>query len=166
MAEEDEIESRPGRARGRGGFLSGLVAKVKRLPTPYLVAGLGGGALHVDYLVEGDSSIASSLYRGIFGGRGERYEGRRLPMEAGVARQAPIITRPTMVPAPAPGLDYYVVPVPYYQPGGYWPAHRPYRPYARVLRSHGFHPGWGHVPHAAPHGFWGGRHHAGFDWEE
>ena len=178
MALDDDDEVTP-RARGsRSGFLSGLLAKAKRLPAPYWIAGLGGGALLVDYLVEGEDSIASSLYRGIFGGeeRGEGRRGGRRGLPAGRQEALPIITQPTTVPAGVPGLDYYVVPVPYYHPGRYFRAHEPYRPNARFLRAREWH------PDMHP-GYWGGRHlghpghpghpgyahpgpRVGYDWEQ
>jgi hypothetical protein len=163
MALDDEVTPRTRGGRS-GGFLSGLLAKAKRLPAPYWVAGLGGGALLVDYLVEGEDSIASSLYRGIFGGGHEEERGggrrggqrtARAPM--GGQRALPVITQPTTVPAGVPGLDYYVVPVPYYHPDRYFRAHEPERPHARFARAHEWH------PDMHP-GYWGGQHlgHPGY----
>lgn len=44
------------------------MSKLKSMPTSYWVAGLGAAALGVDYLIEGEGSIVSSIWRGVTGG--------------------------------------------------------------------------------------------------
>lgn len=69
--EESVIEKHSRGARGsRGGssFFSSLVQKAKNAPAHYWVIGLGVSALAVDYLVEGENSLAAAAYRGVFGG--------------------------------------------------------------------------------------------------
>jgi len=112
-----------------------IIAKMKAHPV-LSIAGLGVLALGVDYFVEGDKSIASSLYRGIFGGGsgGER-GGRGLPPHK-------------MVPGGMPAAPAQVQPVLEYLPGYYpaFPAH--------------YHPHWGR---GYEHRF-GGRGIAARDW--
>lgn len=90
--DEDELEPDEPKAKsspfrssrapsGKGHFMSSIVAKLKKMPPAYWVLGLGGAALVADYFMEGDRSVASSLYRGIFshaswgGGQGYGEEG-------------------------------------------------------------------------------------------
>ena len=109
-----------------------IIAKMKAHPV-ISIAGLGTLALGVDYFVEGDKSIAASLYRGIFGGGGgaggERGDG--LPAHKTVPRGMP--DAPAQV---APVLEY----IPGYYPA--FPAH--------------YHPHWG--PHESPYGDHEARH--------
>jgi hypothetical protein len=81
------------RSHSRGSHkLMSIVAKLKKVKPVYWVVGLGGAALAVDYLVEGERSIVSSLYHGIFGhgggsgggdGGGGRGGGGRGPQPGG-----------------------------------------------------------------------------------
>lgn len=95
-----------------------IIAKMKAHPA-LSIAGLGVVALGVDYFVEGDKSIAASLYRGIFGGGGDGEPGGRgLPPHK-------------IVPRGMPEAPSHVAPVLEYIPGYYpaFPAH--------------YHPHWG-----------------------
>lgn len=114
------------------------------------IAGLGAAALAVDYVVEGDKSVAVSLYRGIFGG-GEGGEGH------GRGRGLP---PHKIVPKGMPEAPGHVAPVLEYLPNYYpaFPAH--YHPHwgphehihsEMVRHRHWGHEGWG----------WGGRGYRG-----
>ncbi|HYB23849.1 MAG TPA: hypothetical protein VED41_08635 [Solirubrobacteraceae bacterium] len=157
-----------------------IMQKLKSMPTSYWVVGLGAAALGVDYLVEGESSIVSSIWRGVAGDRGAE---RGLPAAPLAARRgapgrpgAPgaIITQPTMLPlAQVPGLEYMVVPHwRRHHPRRYYPAHEPIRPWARYehVREHEHLQPRFESPHFGPHRFAPpvhyGRVTAGFDWEE
>jgi hypothetical protein len=127
-----------------------IMQKLKSMPTSYWVVGLGTAALGVDYLVEGESSIVSSIWRGITGDRGEEHKLPRAPRAArhgghgapgapGGAGGA-VITQPTMLPsAQVPGLEYMVVPQwRRHHPRRYYPAHEPFQPWVRYahVREH------------------------------
>lgn len=112
-----------------------IIAKMKAHPV-LSIAGLGVAALGVDYFVEGEKSIAASLYRGIFGGSAEQ-GGRELPPHK-------------FVPKGMPEAPAHVSPVLEYIPGYYpaFPAH--------------YHPHWGPYEHIhgemMRHHRWGGHH--------
>jgi|SRR5271155_5621246 len=114
-----------------------IIAKMKAHPV-VSIAGLGALALGVDYFVEGDKSIAASLYRGIFGGGGgDERGGKGLPPHK-------------IVPRGMPGAPAQVAPVLEYIPGYYpaFPAH--------------YHPHWGHHEHI--HSEMVRRSHEGRGW--
>jgi len=172
MAEEfeEEFEERPSARRvgipsaRKGGKLMEIVQRLKKLHPVYWVAGLGGAALLVDYFVEGDQSVASSLYRGAFGGSGG---GAVLPAHAARSQVAPHKVAPQLAEGMTPVSYYPAYPAgvqgsPYYE--------RPYYDF----RYHGFghrefgHRGFGHrgFGHGEHHGFGHGGHgghHAGAD---
>lgn len=107
-----------GKAAG-GGFFASMLARAKAAPAPYWVLGLGAGALAVDYFIEGPNSIASSIYRGIFGPShapslppGPLPAPAPVPHPAARAPQMPVRTFAAPMPIP-----YYLPPPVYYQAG-------------------------------------------------
>lgn len=158
-----------------------ILSKLKSMPTSYWVVGLGAAALGVDYLVEGESSIVSSIWRGVTGGgRGEaeaapvapgpRRGGARMPSTPGAPAQ------PVVLPSPTPGLEYLVVPYyDHHRHRRYYPAHEPHHARERHFRNwprRGYlptsqpqpHPG--HEEHRLRASHEDQRFHAGhFDWE-
>jgi hypothetical protein len=155
-----------------------IMSKLKSMPTSYWVAGLGAAALGVDYLIEGEGSIVSSIWRGVTGGGREAER----PGPAAPAAQAlpPQLTAPparwtrqqigpstTVAP---PGFEYLAVP--YYghhRHRRYYPAHEPHHVRERRFRNW---PRRGYLPHPGqedhrPHpDHEDRRFHAGhFDWE-
>jgi hypothetical protein len=124
-----------------------LMAKLKALPTSYWVLGLGSAALGVDYLVEGQNSIASAIWRGVTGGHKEVHHGgqHRMPF------RHPRAALPSRVPplAALPQMQQQVVeelalPQPmHHRYRHFFPAYDAYRPYAHHDRlfpayEHGF----------------------------
>jgi hypothetical protein len=114
---------RMGRGKAAGaGFFSSLIARAKAAPAPYWVVGLGAGALAVDYFIEGPNSIASSIYRGIFGPSREPGlppapppAGPAAPRHMARVPQVPArVLAPTFAPTLAP-VPYYLPPPVYYQ---------------------------------------------------
>lgn len=101
-----------GKAAG-GGFFSSMIARAKAAPAPYWVVGLGAGALAVDYFIEGPNSIASSIYRGIFGP--SREPSLPLAPPPGPAAPRPAAHVPRM-PARAFAPTFAPMAVPYYLP--------------------------------------------------
>ena len=71
---ETRAETREPRGR-KGSLVDDFMKSVKKMHPAYWVLGLGGAALAIDYFMEGDKSVASSLYRGIFGGKAASGEG-------------------------------------------------------------------------------------------
>jgi hypothetical protein len=120
-----------------------IMAKLKA--HPYLsILGLGAAALGVDYAVEGDKSIVSSLFRGVFGGGGGKDGGGKGGAHGGHPQ----------VPAGMPQAPAQVAPVMEYLPGYYpaFPAH--------------YHPHWGHGRGHRFHDFdQRGGHEERFAWE-
>jgi hypothetical protein len=102
---ETRAETRePREPRGRkGSLVDDFMKSVKKMHPAYWVLGLGGAALAIDYFMEGDKSVASSLYRGIFGGKAGSGEGGD-----GAAQLHPFARVAPMV---MPGSSYAV---PYY----------------------------------------------------
>lgn len=123
-----------------------ILAKLKNMPTAYWVVGLGGAALGIDYFVEGDRSVVSSLYRGVFGG------GRPEPMPAGrLSGSRPGLVAPgrqMLVPGAMGPRVYYSAVAPFYP-------HRHHHPSYFGFR--GPHPHWD--------GFRGPGHHGRYGWE-
>ena len=106
-----------------------IIDKMKKAHPAYWVLGLGGVALAIDYYVEKDRSVGSSIYRKFFGsaGRGEE-DGE------GTA------SFPHRV-APMPGAT--VMPGRFYQV--YYPAYPPMHPYRHWMhRGPIFDRGFGH----------------------
>lgn len=129
---------------GEKGHLMSIMAKLKKLHPAYWVLGLGGVALTVDYFMEGDQSIASSLYRGVFGGSGSGGDGGG---GGGAARRRVLPHGGTGMSPAIPGMGYAQMPeyYPAYPPSyGLWPGHYP------RFASHMGH-GWGHEGHGWGH---------------
>ena len=148
-----------------------IMSKLKSMPTSYWVAGLGAAALGVDYLIEGEGSIVSSIWRGVTGGH--RSESPAIPgPHPGATHSLPAPgapAQPLTIPPPPPGAEYLVVP--YYghhRHRRYYPAHEPHHVRERRFRNW---PRRGYLPHPGedrhPHpGHEDRRFHAGhFDWE-
>jgi hypothetical protein len=158
---EDSIKRSPvkrfsGAHRGGKGHIMSIMAKLKKVHPAYWVLGLGGAALAVDYFVEGDQSVAASLYRGIFGasGHGHGHADAQHPAASHPTSAAlPVASPASAAPAMAMQSALYGYP-------NYYPAY-PYH-YGHFDR-HGF----GHE-HGG-HGGHGGEHHAhvrgGYSWE-
>jgi len=180
--DEDELEAKPSRGRtkssgafsassGKGHFMS-IVAKLKKMPPVYWVLGLGGAALAVDYFVEGEQSVASSLYRGIFG-HGEGTSHGRGSAHAGPLGRSPASMAPGgMLPSPdgmlpsAGGMESFYYPAyPYRAP---YDAYGPLHGYGHRRFAHSFRHGGAMHGHAgALHGRSGHTSHVrgGYDWE-
>lgn len=124
------------RSSGKGSLMS-IIAKLKKVHPAYWVLGLGGAALAVDYFVEGDQSVASSLYRGVFGS-GRSGGGGGGGSGGGVRAQMGIPGGRVM---PIPAMGY---PQPEYYPA--YPYHAPYDAYAAYHHGHRYpgYPGFGH----------------------
>lgn len=122
-----------------------ILAKLKNMPTAYWVVGLGGAALGIDYFVEGDRSVVSSLYRGVFGGRAEgALEGRPL----GAVRPGTHPGGLAFVPAMGAPRVYYTAIPPFYP-------YRHYHPSRFGFRG----------PYSHPHGGGPRPHHGHYGWE-
>ncbi len=134
-------ESRESRGR-KGSLVDDFLKSAKKVHPVYWVLGLGGAALAIDYFMEGDKSVVSSLYRGIFGDKlasGESGEG--------AARPRPIV----QMVVPTAGTSYAV---PYY------PAFPP--PVYAAPRYPGYgSPGFGGRPGYGYGGRMGGMGHGG-----
>lgn len=137
-----------------------IIDKMKKAHPVYWVLGLGGAALAIDYYVEKDRSVASSIYRKFFGGAGRREEG-------GGGR--PMLHRRAV---PMPGAT--VMPSPFYQTSQiYYPAYPPVHPYRHWMHrgplfDRGFGHGFGHHGRGFERDWFGshGRgyaHHVGAD---
>lgn len=156
--EDDEVEEELSSSRklftprthSRDSKLMSIVAKLKKVKPVYWVLGLGGAALAVDYLVEGERSIAMSLYRGVFGGHGGHggqgsHGGIRHTVPA--ARSvSPVATMPSVLQMPT---YYPAYPASYYAWNGY--------PFG-ARYSHFGHGFGGHADH---HGAWREHGHRG-----
>ncbi|HTR02657.1 MAG TPA: hypothetical protein VMN82_05625, partial [Thermoanaerobaculia bacterium] len=124
-----------------------ITERLKKMPTSYWVVGLGAAALGVDYLVEGESSIASSIWRGVTGGRSEKIERQPGPPQAvapgGASFGSPavdMVMQPVVIPSSAPGVEYMVLPFyGHHRRRRYYPAHEP-----RHVRDRGL---WAYAPH-------------------
>lgn len=142
-----------GKAAG-GGFFSSMIARAKAAPAPYWVVGLGAGALAVDYFIEGPNSIASSIYRGIFGPSREP----SLPPAPPPGPPAAPPPRAPRMPARVFAPTFAPMAVPYYLPPPVY--YRAAPPVYRTPRTHrGWYPrrrGW-EQPWLGPR--------IGFDWE-
>lgn len=126
----------------RGNPLMSIVAKLKKVKPVYWVLGLGGAALGVDYLMEGERSIVMSLYRGVFGhghggsGSGGGGKGRHALPGGGGGGVAPALAPIGTVIAPQTPAYYPAYPASFYTSwNGY-----PFDAHAR----HMSHP-WGHA---------------------
>jgi hypothetical protein len=118
-----------------------ILAKLKNMPTAYWVVGLGGAALGIDYFVEGERSVVSSLYRGVFGGRGEGTAPQRRSL--GAARPGV----PALVPAMGAPRVYYTAIPPFYP-------YRHHHPSRFGFRGSHPHPHWGAAwPHHTHYGW-------------
>lgn len=93
-----------------------IIDKMKKAHPAYWVLGLGGAALAIDYYVERDRSVASSIYRKFFGGggRGEGGGGRGTLH----GRAAPVMPGSAIMPGPL-----------YQTSRVYYPAYPPVHPY-------------------------------------
>ena len=181
--ESEEPPSRRTRARGMrgargksgGSLFASVLARVKAAPAAYWVLGLGASALAVDYFIEGDNSIASSMYRGIFGPSRKTNERPPAPAAAPSApwpaartprMPGPVLPPPAFASTPTPS------PVPYYLPTPYRPRPVYYPAMPSVYRTP--------ISHAAHHGQQHGQlhlrsrtvrgrprfgHRTGYDWE-
>lgn len=98
-----------------------IIDKMKKAHPAYWVLGLGGAALAIDYYVERDRSVASSIYRKFFGGagRGEDGGGRGTPH----GRAVPVMPGSAIMP----GSLYQTSRV-------YYPAYPPMHPYHHWMR--------------------------------
>jgi|SRR5271166_517978 len=113
-----------------------IIDKLKKAHPAYWVLGLGGAALAVDYYVEKDRSVASSIYRKLFGPKSLAGDG------GGRAALAPDGA------AVMPGSLYRTTQV-------YYPAFPPVHPHHHwMLRKPFFEGGFGRD--------WYGRHDHGF----
>jgi hypothetical protein len=65
-----------------------ILAKIKASPVKWTL-GIGAGLLAVDYLIEGQHSFASSIYRGLFGGHAGGYAHGGRGARGGAAHAAP-----------------------------------------------------------------------------
>jgi hypothetical protein len=151
-----------------------IMSKLKSMPTSYWVVGVGAAALGVDYLVEGEASIVSSIWRGVTGGSSREDEARLAPAPHPGAARVPTAPRapaqlPAIPPQP-PGAEYLVVP--YYghhRHRRYYPAHEPHHVRERRFRNwprRGYLPHPGQEDHRARLDHEDRRFHAGhFDWE-
>jgi hypothetical protein len=143
-----------------------VMDKIKKIPAPYLIMGVGGVVLVADYFIEGPDSIASAIGRGIFGGKTERGEEslqQALPQGQVSYPGGPVevISEPVVVPSGMPGVGYYVVPIPHPYGRPYYPSRRgfgrgPFVPRGRPLQPYA--PAPAHPAHPA-------AHHTGYGWE-
>lgn len=150
-----------------------IMTKLKSMPTSYWVVGLGAAALGVDYLIEGEGSIVSSIWRGVTGGGRGAADGEAPapPARHAAAPHAPpgpVLAQPGIM---LPSFEYQVMP--YGAPHRhrrYYPAHEPFHVRERHFREwprRGFLPPHdGRAEHRVHPGHAERGPHAGhFDWE-
>lgn len=155
-----------GARKGGKGHLMSIMAKLKKVHPAVWIAGLGGAALVVDYFVEGEASVASSLYRGIFGGHGGRGAHGGRGGGGGLASSSAQPSLASAMPAALPVLPTQVAPYGY---PIYYSAYPYQHSYDRRGFGHGGHGGYGghdgHEGHGA-HGHFGhGVRGGGYPWE-
>jgi hypothetical protein len=128
-----------------------IIDKMKKAHPAYWVIGLGGAALAIDYYVEKDKSVASSIYRKFFGGAAGG---------GGDGGVAPYPRRRAVIPMPGATL----MPGSLYQSSQiYYPAFPSVHPYRHWMRrgpifDHGFGHDW--FGHDYGHDWFGHGH----DW--
>jgi hypothetical protein len=152
-------ETREPRSR-KGSFVDDFMKSAKKVHPVYWVLGLGGAALAIDYFMEGDKSVASSLYRGLFGGKADAGEGGGNGASRPIARAVPM----TAIPGASYAAPYYpAFPPPMYAAPrypGYAPGYAP---------GYGGRPGFGYGGRGGMgyggHGGHGGHVRGQFPWE-
>jgi hypothetical protein len=135
-----------------------LVTKLKSVPIHYWILGLGGGALAVDYFVEGQRSVVSSVWRGIFGSREHPAVARARKAafrRGGIHPSAQPMMQPQMPSAftvPQGAMPQYYPAMP--PPVGHGPFH-----YGQAFHWPHGEPHHGELHHGEHH------HHHGYGWE-